>query len=147
MLTRTLLPFAAGLLVAVTQPAQDAVKTELDKLQGDWTMVSQEIRGQKTPEETAKQNKLTVKGDQWTRSTAKGNVETVTFKIDPSKDPKTMDMTYVGPAGKESHWLGIYKLEGDTLTMCRVAGFKERPKEFKTTPDAGFLLVWKRAGK
>jgi len=40
--------------------------------------------------------------------------------------------------------VGIYKLEGDTLTLCRAAGDRERPKEFKTTEEAG-ILVWKRA--
>jgi hypothetical protein len=49
-------------------------------------------------------------------------------------------------AGKEFHWLGIYKLEGSTFTLCRAAEFKERPKEFKTTQGAGILMVWKRAG-
>jgi uncharacterized protein (TIGR03067 family) len=146
MITRILLPFAATLLVAAVPTAQDAVKTELDKLQGDWTMVSQEVRGKKAPEENVKQSMLTIKGEQWTRTT-KGNAETVKFKIDPSKDLKTIDMTFVGPAGNESRWLGIYKLEGDTLTICRVAAPFERPKEFKTTNDAGFLLVWKRAEK
>ena len=57
MMTRILLPFAATLLVTALPPAQDAVKRELDKLQGDWTMVSREVRGKKTPEEIAKQSR------------------------------------------------------------------------------------------
>lgn len=70
-----------------------------------------------------------------------------TIKIDPSKDPKTIDVTFVGPAGNESPNPGIYKLECDTLTLCRVAAGKDRPKEFTTAGGVGYLTVWKRAGK
>jgi hypothetical protein len=42
---------------------------------------------------------------------------------------------------------GIFKLEGDLLTVCRTVGETERPKEFKTTAESGVLVGWKRAGK
>src|SRR5262245_12947753 len=41
--------------------------------------------------------------------------------------------------------LGIYKLEGDTLTVCRShTSDAVRQKGFKTTADAGILVVYKR---
>ena len=51
--------------------------------------------------------------------------------------------------GKENPNPGIYKLEGDTLTMCRATatGDVEPPHEFKTTAEEGLLTVWKRATK
>src|SRR5262249_1316708 len=117
---------------------------ELEKLQGEWTMVSLEQRGRKTPDENVRLMKLTVKGDQWIVSRQGGTGEQrETIKIDPSQNPGTLDMT--GPAGFTS--LGIYKLEGDTLTLCRTIerGDIDRPHEFKTTPEEGILVVWKRA--
>jgi uncharacterized protein (TIGR03067 family) len=143
MRTRAVLPCVVVVLIAAATPAQDA-KKELDKLQGEWTMVSLEQRGKKVPEETAKQHKLTIKGDEWTVRAGDGPENKVTFKIDPSKDPKTIDMTFK-VADREIPSQGIYKLEGDTLTLCRTAGNLERPKEFKTTEKAGILVVWKRA--
>jgi uncharacterized protein (TIGR03067 family) len=146
MAARILVPVVAGMLLTASLLAQNADQKELDKLQGDWVAAALEVRGQKLPEETVKQYKLTIKGNQWTVS-SNMKEDKITFKLDPSKDPKAIDLTYVGPLGKESNWLGIYKLEGDTLTMIRVPGILERPKEFKTTPQVGQMSVWKRAGK
>jgi hypothetical protein len=44
---------------------------------------------------------------------------------------------------------GIYKLSGDTLTMCRgVTAEAERPVEFVTGAGAGqSLVVWRRPRK
>jgi uncharacterized protein (TIGR03067 family) len=143
---RILMPLAACVLLVVAQPSQDAGKTELEKFHGEWTMLSMEIRGKQVPDKTAKDSKMTVKGDQMT-VIFNNKASTATIKLDPSKDPKAIDVVFVGPAGKESPNPGIYKLEGDTLTLCRVAADKARPKEFSTAGGVGYLTVWKRAGK
>jgi uncharacterized protein (TIGR03067 family) len=138
-------PLAALFLVAAAGPVEDA-KKELDQLQGEWVMVSQEQRAKKLPDESAKQHTLTVKGGQWTVTTSPGAkpIE-FTITIDPSKNPKEMDLTV--KANDKVISRGIYKLEGDTLTLCRTQGDRERPKELKTTEKEGILTVWKRAKK
>jgi clostripain len=119
-----------------------ASEKELENLQGEWTLVSLERRGVKGREENVSRIKLTIKGDQWIarRQSEVRNRETI--NIDPSQNPGFLDLT--GPAGYTS--LGIYKLEGDTLTLCRTIerGDVLRPREFKTTPEEGLLEVWKR---
>ena len=127
------------------QNAQDA-KQEFDKLQGEWTLVSTEVGGKKRPNTVNAVSKLTISENQWvvTYRDFASNARS-TIEIDPSKDPKTIDLTL---RGEEEPARGIYKLEGDTLTVCRnalVGG--ERPKEFKTTQETGDLSVWKRAKK
>ena len=145
MFARAVLAVAVVLLLAATLPAQDT-NQDLEMLQGKWTMESQESRGRQTLDQAVKQSKLTIQGDQWIVTFPGGLKNQMTFKIDPSKDPKTMDLL-TKDGGKESVSLGIYKLEGDTLTLCRTVGNRYRPKEFKTTAEAGILVVWKRAKK
>jgi uncharacterized protein (TIGR03067 family) len=87
------------------EPAQDVDKGELDKLQGDWQMVSRDSQGKKIPDALAK-NKLTIKGDQWILTPG----ATMTIKIDATKAPKWIDLT---PA-KGKVLPGIYKLETDS---------------------------------
>src|SRR5206468_2274799 len=67
---------------------------------------------------------LTIKGNQWMVTVAgrggknggRRATSAMTFKIDTSKSPKWLDLVSP-PNGKESRSLGIYKLEGDTLTL------------------------------
>jgi uncharacterized protein (TIGR03067 family) len=112
-----------------------------DALQGDWIMEFLEQRGVQSKTGF----KVTVKGDQWILypAGAEGTGLSRTFRIDSSKNPKTFDLISQGDQVSP----GIYKLEGDVLTMCRTSGTGDRPTEFKTTADGGILTVWKRASK
>src|SRR5215813_13219561 len=83
-------PFAIFVLIASEVHGQDA-KKELDQLQGEWTMLSREANGKAS----ANTNwKLTIKGDQW--KIARPNDDRVgagaTIKLDPSKNPKEIDL-------------------------------------------------------
>ena len=121
-------------------------KKELEKLQGEWTMVSREMGGQKTRDEVLKQFRLTITGDEWIVTyQGKENLR-MKLKINPTKDPRTLDMTPKGE-NEEGVSLGIYKLEGDTLTLCRMMerGDVARPLEFKTTREGEVVVVWRRA--
>jgi len=69
-----------------------------------------------------------------------------TYKIDPTAKPKTIDT--VPTEGVTE--LGIYKLEGDVLTICATLGQadKERPSEFNSKEDSGTMrIVLKRVKK
>src|SRR5260370_5960328 len=72
---------------------KDAIKNDLERLEGGWTIVSMEVKGQKSPDEDLKQWRLTIKGDQWTLTHARGT-DKATMRIDPTKDPKTIDLTF-----------------------------------------------------
>lgn len=67
------------------------------------------------------------------------------YHYDPKADPPTIDLNYE-PAEQEAQMgQGIYKVEGDTLTICLRRGRTGRPKAFESTPDVPTsLYVFKR---
>jgi uncharacterized protein (TIGR03067 family) len=138
MIARSVVMISAILLLAGGVSAGGNQKDDKDVLQGAWAIVSQEVSGIKATEDAVKLRKpLVVKGDTWTRPSG----EQLTFKIDPAKNPKELDVIQ---SGTGATWRGIYKIEGDTLTVCRSQGANlDRPKEFKGGKGVA-LMVYKR---
>jgi len=67
---------------------------DLEKLQGEWTMVSLEERGEKIQDEVVSRMKLTVNGDQWiVRRRGQDTEQKYTIRIDSSQNPKVLDLT------------------------------------------------------
>src|SRR5713226_23792 len=92
----------------------DAVKEELQKLEGRWAQVSVESDGQKV-DSPGDGPSITITGDAWIERSPAGEAHS-TFKINPAKDPKWIDRSSrLGHA--EIILPGIYKLESDTLTV------------------------------
>jgi uncharacterized protein (TIGR03067 family) len=66
-----------------------------------------------------------------------------TFTCDPKKDPAEIDLTREAPLGVPLP--GIYKLDGDTLTVCVSTGRRQRPTSFDPTEGPGVMrTVYKR---
>lgn len=126
-----------------------AVEAEIARFQGTWQLLSAEKEGKKSPEETVKQITVTIKGNTHTvRFGDQVVAHNVSFEVDPSKNPKwTTDTITEGP-DKGKQILGIYKLEGDTLTSCVAPLGKDRPTEFSAKPGSNYTLrTFKRATK
>lgn len=66
-----------------------------------------------------------------------------TFKLDPTKDPKTIDITFPPEAGvkKSQVILGIYEIKGDTLKICYGSEDTARPNEFKSSAGSKLILI------
>jgi uncharacterized protein (TIGR03067 family) len=139
---RALLLFTAVLLLPAAVLQDDAAKKELDKLQGSWTATEYEYNGNKGDANFVKQIKLICKDDKYTQKIGDEVVEEGTHKLDPTKKPKTMDITVTAGQEKGKTQLAIYELEGDTFKICAAAhGAKERPKEFTAKAGSGQLLI------
>jgi len=136
-----LMTLSVGLLAGGDDPKPEDVKKDLDTFQGTWTIVTLERDGVNLLQQFGT-FEMVVKGDEYTAP----NIA-ATFKLDPSKSPKAIDISYKeGPAAGQTI-KAIYKLEGDNLTMCRArAQGDERPVEFAAPSGSGrMLFAFKRA--
>jgi uncharacterized protein (TIGR03067 family) len=126
----TLASIVCPLILAGAQAGnQDALKKEVELLRGTW---SADVRA---GDDTLKQQ-FAIYGDESFEINLGGNHVNGARKIDPTKNPKEITLT---PDGSKQSLLGIYKLEGDTLTIC----FGEkRPADFKA--KGATLWVLKR---
>jgi len=129
-------------LVAGVVTGGDA-KTDQAKLQGTWTSdLNSETHVLKISKETFSFT--------FEQGGEKKNV-TGTFKVDPTKKPKQMDMKVTGGTidkfkDKTAHI--IYELDGDTLKWCANEPGKEgRAEEFPDKEGGGkhLYLIFKRA--
>jgi uncharacterized protein (TIGR03067 family) len=147
-------PFLLGIatsLVLAAAPPDKSATSDKEKLQGTWQLVSIELNKQNIPLEDLKSGKvvvaaqLVVKGDSYVFTLGEERLE-LTFTMDQTKTPKTIDMTIVAGKEKGKVYHGIYKLEGDIYTICRnFEPDNDRPTEFATKVDTGLMIVvWKR---
>jgi uncharacterized protein (TIGR03067 family) len=131
-------------LLLAAEDKKDEVKKDQEALQGTWRFVSSETGGKDQTEEF-KDHLLVFEGD--TFALKKGDEVGLkgTFKLDPSKKPRSIDMTITeggreGDKGKVLH--GIYEPEKDTLKWCTAEpGGTDRPKEFSTKEGINHMLV------
>jgi uncharacterized protein (TIGR03067 family) len=124
-----------GILLAADTP-KDAVKKEKEKLVGTWKVGSVEVNGKKVPPEQIKDYQFIFTTDSLTRKQG-GKAESGSgYKLDPSKSPKWIDMTGITD-GKEQSIPAVYKLDGDTLTLCFRIDYKKKdgkPNEVQKRP-------------
>jgi uncharacterized protein (TIGR03067 family) len=123
----------------------DAVQVEMAKLEGTYLCVSTEQGSEKGDPELLKKLKLVVKDKKWT-VTINDKVSTLaTFTIDPTKKPKTIDLTGTMFGDKGKKYLGIYELNGSELKLC-IGDTKTRPRVFEAKKGYDRQLeVWTRA--
>jgi uncharacterized protein (TIGR03067 family) len=129
-------------------------KGDLELLQGTWVLVAAEENGNPLPavEITAyKAFEFTISGEKVVGKLypeklpksggyGKEPIPTMTFKLDPKANPKSVDLTLSwGPKDTYVH-LGIYSLEGDKLILCLGGRREKRPADFKS----GLMGVFNR---
>jgi uncharacterized protein (TIGR03067 family) len=104
------------------------------------------VNGEEVPADPAQSGELVVVDDEY-RPKLGATVEASTFKIDATKSPKAIDFTYTNGFSKGKTIKGIYKIDGENLTICRgLSPEKDRPDEFAAPAGSELLLVvWKRS--
>src|SRR5262245_58246723 len=93
VLMRMMTAVFVSLFLIAADDAKDAVKKEMAKLDGEWTLVSAETDGAAMPDQQVKTMKRVCK-DGVTHVTMGGQTFIkAKFVVDPAKKPKTIDYT------------------------------------------------------
>jgi RNA polymerase sigma factor (sigma-70 family) len=127
-------------------------KTDKENILGEWKVVTVKMNGQDAPGEEGEAIKNSIvefKPDKVINKRKDGDRES-TYKLDPTTKPKTIEIVHMIPGGGEEKMRCIYKLEGDTLTICgkHSGGGDDPPPEFESKEGGGtVLMVLKREKK
>jgi uncharacterized protein (TIGR03067 family) len=125
-----------GLSLTVGAPAsKEAPKADPAKFAGEW-VIEKYVNGGKVDDKRAG-TEVKITADEITP----GKEPPARYTLDPKADPPRIDLT-----ADNKTIPGIYKLEGDTLTICFPKGKGERPAKFES-PDGSriILMILKRA--
>lgn len=144
--------YAFCLLMAVCSTAvddkADRIKRDYERLSGTWRLIRALEDGKEVPEDVARNTRLVTKGDQFTilGDTGLGTSPSGTFRIDPTKRPKTVDSLQGNGPHKGETILGIYEIiDDDNKRACWAPPGKPRPTDFTSEPGSGHLLqYWRR---
>ena len=124
------------------------LEKEVRKFQGTWTFESSVAGGKELPADQLKGLILLFEGEKHTVKKGDEVIQVGTQKLDPSKSPKTIDVTVAEGPNKGTVMLGIYEIDGDRLKVCFDPQGKKRPTEFKSAPGSeNFVNVHKRVKK
>ncbi len=112
----------------------------MEKMQGDWKILTAERSGKPCPKEELISLGFKVRDNNFV--IIAGRPEPAAVELNPKSMPAEFQLKVRGgQAGKKL--LGIYELKGDKLKICWAVPGKPRPKKFKTG-DGQFLFVMEK---
>ncbi|HLW65945.1 MAG TPA: family 16 glycoside hydrolase, partial [Gemmataceae bacterium] len=127
--------------------------SDQDRLQGTWIAMNGENHGKPLQPDELKRLNIVFEDKQVRLTMVNGLKDDGPFTLDPTKDPKTIDMKFEDPIrdrilGTFGVWRGIYRLEGNRLTLCVGAPNDPRPERFESdlhSKGNELVLVMRRA--
>jgi uncharacterized protein (TIGR03067 family) len=128
-----------GVALAVAAPGdKEAPKKETPTLVGEWDG-EKAVRGGKERPVPAGGITVTFKADgKMLFKEGNNSAEDGSYKADAKKEPAEID---ISPPG-EGTLVGIYKLDGDTLTIClSEKGSTDRPTKFESPEGTNVMLI------
>lgn len=122
----------------------EAFQKDLATLQGTWKPISMEMDGKFLPQERIGKIRLTIEGEKFTFDTGNDSHGGL-YKIDPSQDPKQLNIEITRGDEVGKVYLVIYKFEDGKMIQCMETSNAKRPSEFTGQAGSGNLYeVWER---
>jgi uncharacterized protein (TIGR03067 family) len=113
-------------------------KKDLEPFQGKWKITEIIADGETIPMDEFKDAVLTVTGNERLLKVGEEVKSKSTYKVDPAKDPKTIDiMVSEGPLSGKT-FLGVYEFKDGKVRIAAKEG--ERPKDLASAKGSGILL-------
>ena len=131
----------AAATIVVAAPAPKDPPKKAPSILGEWSLVSN--NGERWDPSDPLIETFGTDGKLVSRRRIDGreDQETCDYSVDVKSDPARLDYLY-GPKGRRTE--AIFKIEGDTLTICYAARNGPRPKEFVRDGTKTFLVVYER---
>jgi len=121
-----------------------AARDTLAKLQGQWVCDSMEQDGKPLPRRAYRERRLFFGGNRFLIRDGVEVVQAGTGALDADA-PAGLDLAIAAGAMRGVTMLGLFELKGDVLRLCLDTAGRERPTEYKTSPDSGLIMaVYKR---
>lgn len=137
-------------LTALEDPKPTGVdRTSIAKFQGRWALHKSEHGGKTLPAKEVAAVSLEVAGVQMiVRENGETKEESALTLLEAKGKPATLDTKITSGPDKDKMVRGIWKLEGDLLTICVAEPGKNRPEQFSGKEGTGHtLLVFERQKK
>jgi uncharacterized protein (TIGR03067 family) len=126
----------AVVLLAGAEPS-DAAKDDLKKMQGEWAAEKAQRGGTDAPADVLGKLRVKIDGDRISIDEGEAREEKAQIALDPAQKPAAMDIKLLRQGGEMVK--GIYKIDGDTLTICW-AKDGDRPTEFASKAGTSHVL-------
>lgn len=130
-----------AVVLGVVGAGQEAAERALEAHQGTWRVVSFERDGKAADPAVVGSIRRIVRGDHVTWEREGKSFAGTSLKLDPAADPPALEVVADGGPSRGKATLGIYRLEGDELTICMADPDRPRPSGFTTVPGSGLTLM------
>ncbi|NOX54863.1 MAG: TIGR03067 domain-containing protein [Planctomycetes bacterium] len=129
----------ALLLTATNLPAADEAPTTpraKNGLEGIWSVTSMQDNGQMLPASRVSLLRFVFSKERLTIRRLDEVIAETSYQADPAQEPAAIDLIY-----GDQPTSGIFRIDGDQLTICLGRSVNERPKRFASDADSASRVL------